>query len=334
VRPPAAEVERAWAALGVRHDRPARRVLYTWTTPEQALRLRQGKALLVKGAADGDGMSVYFEKLWASYNQRPWSRMLMNPPFYQVRYAWPHAWATRLGGDVKPYGSVLVQIKLKPEAIFAVLGSGPREAFYDGENRKLSDAEARKQAGKIGAVLHVQAEPEGSVSFREYVVCNEAMVDEWSIDTDEINGKIKVEAEALGLLARHVQGRPGWQAPLSPLERDRWRPRAADAWEGAGGPGGIEPLYDAALAFANERHDPAEATVEALLASMKEATQHGDPLTHRPDRKAPSAIAVPPPLPPPVPRRIAGCKPDSTFSCIERATYPCRGLDGRIAPCR
>ena len=75
-----------------------------------------------------------------------------------------------------------------------------------------------------------------------------------------------------------------------------------------------------------------ELSVPVDVATVRELPPQGDPFSRRPSLAAPS-ILPPPPKPPTLIRRMPGCTPDSTFSCIERNDRPCRGPDDRIAPC-
>lgn len=321
-----------WQRFVVQNQKPAQRVLFTWTTPEQAAALRRGGPLLAKSASDGHEMSLYFEALWTRYPRQRWARQLMNPPFHRVRYAWPHPWATRLGGDSKPYGDALVRVQLKPGAITLVFfpGESPEKSRFeahDADNRKLTDAEIARQAASIAAVLHVNEES----GFREYVLCNEAMIDEWSTGSAEARAKLDGEISALDSLARHAQKRPGWLLPPDPSGMQSWSIAVQASWDSPPGPT-LEAHFASSLAFPNARHAPTEATAAALLSSLRELPPQGDPFSRRPSLAAPK-ILPPPPKPPTLIRRMPGCTPDSTFSCIERNDRPCRGPDDRIAPC-
>ena len=64
-RPSEGEVLADWRPRVVRPQTPSQRVLYTWTTKEQAAQLRADHRLLVKTDGDGAAMSVYFQEHFA-----------------------------------------------------------------------------------------------------------------------------------------------------------------------------------------------------------------------------------------------------------------------------
>lgn len=329
-RPSAEQVAEAWKPLMVTAQTSTLRALYTWTKPEQAEQLRRGGKLLIKGSDDAAGMSRFELQLWNSYNSDPWSRVFLNPPFHRGRYAWPHPWATRLGGDREPYGDVLVQIKLRPEAIIAVFNpqGARRWTFHTMSGEVLGDAQALKRAGQVAAVVHTSEQVISWQIFREVVVCNEAMVESWSLGTDEIAAKLASDVAAIDLLARWARGRRGWGDSLSQDELYRWLEVVRRGW---GEPTStIEGLYLSSLAFASERYQPTEGALQALLQSMRAVPAQGAPFTGRGGAAAHGAITIPAALPI---RPAAPCVPRGTFGCFERASYPCRGVDGRIIPC-
>ncbi|MCS6899660.1 MAG: hypothetical protein RMJ98_08100, partial [Myxococcales bacterium] len=218
VRPSDEEFLEAFRSLQVTHDVPARRVLYSWTTQEQAAALRRNRRLLVKGSQDTP-LSIYDASLWQLYNQERLARLLFNPPFLLHRYAWASAWATRFSPDAGSYGDELLRISLKEDALvvafFPHAPKGSRWAIFDLRGQRRTEAEALQNAGRIAAVYHVHLSRGEEPTFREFIVCNEAMVESWALATHDIREQLRKEQRALDLWRRsQADGRPG----LSPQE--------------------------------------------------------------------------------------------------------------------
>ncbi len=313
--------------------------LYTWTTDEQAETLRQNRALLVRGAVDGQGLSGYNGMLWSLYGVDPVARLLLNPPFHLQRYAWPFPWATRLGGDDRSYGDHLIRMDLRANAIFArfrpqVEIPAERWAFFDRERHRLTTQEFLKRAADLVAVYHLrEVNPaSGGLAFREFVVVNEAQVVEWSIGTDEINNAIDADRAALGLLAQFVSEQLDWAASADEFEwnaavlANSWGPRPPQL--------SPELAYTAGLAFANSRYLPGKTQLDALLKSLKLVHQPGPPLRHSPTVPRPRAPLLPPP---PLPgAQPDPCAPgDNTFDCgvIAAQVHLCRTPTGFVRRC-
>jgi hypothetical protein len=310
---------------------------YTWTTDEQAEELRRDRVLLRRGAADGAGMSAYNGMLWSLYGADPVARLLLNPPFHLVRYAWPFPWATRLGGDDRPYGDRLVRIDLREDALLARFRSQAadpldRWAFFDRHHRRLSTEEFLARAADLAVVYHARHAPSFGLSFREFIVVNEAKVLEWSVGTDEINAAIDADRATIGLLARLVAEQPEWSATAPEAD---WNAAVVEHAWGARPPQLTPELaYAAGLAFANARYLPGTGQIDVLLRSLLAARQPGPPLHHEPPARArPRALRPPPPLPGAQP---PDCVPgDGTFDCGAGASQVnlCRDPAGFVRRC-
>jgi hypothetical protein len=333
--PPEQELIDALAPMAVAAAHPAHRVLYSWTSQEQADELRRTRRLLTKGPA-ASALSLYDTTIWGLYETDDIARALFNPPFHRQRYAWPHPWATRLGGDEKPYGDALVRITLKPEALVVTLRSGgtanPDWAFFDMQNRMVPPAEGRARMASVAAVYHAHEAPEGApraTVFREYVVCNESMVESWELSTEPVAAELERDLHAVDLMARFAGGRADWfrrVGPFQPSDPSR------GAWLAPGTAQSAEASYVRALAFANERYWPLATHLEELRASLRAARQTGEPLAFRPR-------VAPPTLPRPLPIRKAVRKPncvshDTFDTCVQHFSMPCRDGSGRVVQCR
>jgi hypothetical protein len=321
--PAATEKLRPYAVV---HPRAARAILYTWTTREQIEELRRDRVLLTRTESAERGAS-FFDRVVAgrAASGEPVAKLLRTSAFARARYAWPAPWATVLGWPGETYGEELVRITLKPDAWIAKLtASRPGWEIVDLEDRPVPEAEALKNPARIAAVYFVNdvyaprrrgsfADTGGGSAFREFVICNESMVDSWSAGTDEIAHEIEAGAGALEALARHRD-----RHPPAPIDVDEWNRRVAGSvWTGGDPLASPERLYEAALAFPNDNYVPTAAVARTLAKKLRALPRAGA-LTHRPKVAFPAASSIAPvhdggspgkpgsapipPAPPPAPR--------------------------------
>jgi hypothetical protein len=199
-------------------ERFARRVLYTWTTPDQIAALRRDRRLLVRDESPDRGASYYEQVVHALAGRGDAiAKLLDTTTFARSRFAWPAPWATREGWDGEQYGDQLIRVTLKPEAIVLALSTatGTFEA-HDLADRPVALDEVRAHPERIGAVYFVSIRdaaaaaglPPPSTSYRELVLCNEAMIAAWSVGTQDIADELAAEAAALLVLADELRTRP------------------------------------------------------------------------------------------------------------------------------
>lgn len=196
-------------------ERFARRTLYTWTTPDQIEALRRDRRLLVREESPERGAS-YFEQVVHALagGGDAIAGLLDTTTFARSRFAWPAPWATREGWDGEQYGDHVIRATLRPEAIVLALSTvtGKFEAHDLGDHAVGLD-EVCAHPERIGAVYFVSScktpaakgLPLPGASYREYVLCNEAMVAAWAVGTQDIVDELAAEADALSALADQVR---------------------------------------------------------------------------------------------------------------------------------
>jgi len=212
-------------AYAVDDDRPWRAVLYSWTPPAQAAAMARDGVLL-RTSAD-EGSPTPFSDLLARMERRAGAErdvaraLLRDPALRRYRYAWASAFATARGFQGRSYGSSLVRVALRPDALVLRLDPGdarPLRLF----GRDQSEAPAERFEAlrhRVAAVYHVRHAPEVPVSFREYVIVRAAMVASWEVATPAVCNELARERAMLsGLLA-------GDPAPLG----ERWAAAMATA---------------------------------------------------------------------------------------------------------
>jgi hypothetical protein len=255
----------------VRSDEFARSVFYTWTSPEQVEALRSSHALLV-ATAGSSGRASPFVRLLSELKKPPQAGhelaelLLSHPQLIRRRYAWTSPFATVLGLGERSYGEALIEVVLRPEAIIGRLSRPPPGgqpfAFADLQGRPVPASEVLAHPERLAAIYHLRPpgpqEPSDFVPFREYILCNEAMVLSWSVGTDAIRARLDSERELLRELGPHF-------AKLPPSETSR---SAVAAWSQVPADAPLSQKWRAALAFDNRRYRPLAKNLEQIIAGL------------------------------------------------------------------
>jgi hypothetical protein len=265
---------------------PAHRVLYTWTTPEQLAELRRDRVLLTRTETPGLGRGYAFTSIdaLAARGDAPENQllaMLSRDLFRKVRYAWPHPWATRQGWPGEDYGDALVRVVLKPDAWIVVVHDDRGMAVIDLDNQPVPIADALAHPERIAAVFFVKTDVTGNGSFfecsggyREFIIGNEAMIEEWSVATDEIRARLEEDIARLDRFFERV--RPLTTVPGS-TEFNR---SVACNWDAA--PFGELDTYARALAIPSAYYLPRAAEVAAIAETLRASLPAQGPLIVRP----------------------------------------------------
>ena len=191
---------------------PARRELYTWTTSEQVVELRAGSVLLTRTERPELGPGYASEALAELAAQTPTGApsvddsialavLLSGPAFSKARYAWPEPWATRVGWPGESYGDQLVRLVLREDAWLARFDAG-RLDVVDMNNAPVAAADALAQPERLAGLYFVKnagadgpicggSFRSGSDGYREFIIGNESMIEEWSLGTPEIAARIE-----------------------------------------------------------------------------------------------------------------------------------------------
>jgi hypothetical protein len=253
----------------------ARRVLWSWTTREQADVLRRDQTLLLATQLPS-GPTPYVELLTATAaGTGPYADLaqllLFHPSLRQRRYAWTRPWPTRLGAGDHDYGDQLVRIVLSPRAVIARFDPGRADVFelHDLDERPVPLGDVLADPSRLAAVLHVRTDPKTPIPHREYVLCNESMVAEWSLGT-------RAEQDAIGQDLSLLSGLRAASIPSGPA-RPHWTgPLSDDAT-----PDGVA-LFAQALAFDSERYRSSPDSLDAIADALRHVEPAGRALTVTP----------------------------------------------------
>ncbi|MCW3083527.1 MAG: hypothetical protein JWP12_893 [Bacteroidetes bacterium] len=232
---------------------PVQNELYTWTSKEQIAQLRNSKTLLIKSRSEKSGKANYdlvLEQKKAAGDST--ATFLLSECFAKKRFAWPHPWATVRGYPGENYGDQLLKITFKEDAIFGSFvnneDTNPVFHFYNMRGKELGVDYVKLHPEKLAVVYFVNARKTTKKSpkyrgtygprhsyiktittdfpYREYVICNEGMIKEWSYGTAAIIHKMKSELVYLKTTDRLLSGpHPLWvvhSGYLPPYISDDW----------------------------------------------------------------------------------------------------------------
>jgi hypothetical protein len=265
-RDPAISLEADIDRHAVGADDFVRLELYTWTTPAQIEALRAGGPLLVADAQAGGRPTPYRHLLAAmAHERRPGHALAAvlqrTPALARCRYAWPSPFATVLGLGSQRYGEALVRIRLRRDTVIARVDptADPPWTLRDGEGRPVGEDEALAEPTRIGAVYHLRVDDEVGIEFREYVLCNAAMIEAWEVGTPAIAERVATERRLVLDLS---------QGPFAALPDAQARWHAWPQWLDAGPPPSWPSRWHRALAFDNVRYRPTPANLDALAQAL------------------------------------------------------------------
>ena len=269
------------------------RVLYSWTTEEQAAELRAGGPLFSRSESPGKGRGLAMTQLAAfgakgSEPVHSLAAKLADTVFAKLRFSWTNPWATLMGWPGETYGNQLLQVTLRPEAWIAYFTGSDSLRVRDMAGNLVDISSATANPERIGAIYFESKGAEdltycgtfsqGAVDFREFVLGNLAMVQTWSLSTPEIAARLQADIAALEAFSANLtcRGLPPPQAS--------WAQDVSCTFSG-NAPYDLErPLstYDSALAIPSELYYPSPENIAAIVAALKLSLPQGEPLTVNP----------------------------------------------------
>jgi hypothetical protein len=270
------------------HGISFQRELYSWTTEEQEAEIRAGGVLFTRSEREGLGAGFAFDSLRAfastesSKDQADLAALLTSAPFAKGRYAWPHPWATRLGWPGESYGNRLLRIVLRADAWLAVFASG-RLSVIDASNGEVSIADVLAQPGRLAGLFFIKDAyaqgpvcggtfESGGLGYREFLLSNEEMVEEWSLGTEVIRARL---SDDIARLTRYFDR---MRACPESSDATRWNLRVCCDWQYQP-PGTTEQgNYEAALSMPSENYLPTPVHLAALIETLQGDLFEPDPI--------------------------------------------------------
>lgn len=290
---PAASSTPLFEGQALSNQAPARRVLYSWTTPEHVDELRRDGQLFARSEQAGKGRGYAFDVIagLAMTGGAPGvgalAQRFTTDLFPKVRSAWPRPWATRMGWPGEDHGNRLLRIVLKEAAWTAVVRDGDIRVL-DSANQVVALADAVASPERIGALFFVKDPSSGGAgcdgafsdgvtgaTYREFIVGNEAMVEEWSLGTAEIQAQIAADVTALSAFLSWLRACPpavgDWGATLA----CEWLASSSASHDAAA-------AYARALAFASDFYLPERWQIANLIDTLQSDPVEPEPLIVRP----------------------------------------------------
>jgi hypothetical protein len=247
------------AALSVTDDDFYRSPLYTWTTPAVVGAVRLTHTLLVATTTSGGFVSPFNRAIAVfAVTARPGADIAKilrdDPRLSRRRYAWPAPYATVLGVGPRAYGNALIRIDLRDDAWIGRFAPGEPDpfTFVDAAGHRIANADVVADPDRIAAIFHVRSD--AAVPYREYVVCNPAMIDKWSVATPEIRAELDAERSLVSELGAITVANAE-----APAVTD-WSTKATALTTLA--------RWHATLAFDNERYRPLPAALAHLAKTL------------------------------------------------------------------
>ncbi len=267
-------------ALGFPTGAP--REFYSWTTQEQVDELRGGASIFSRTERPGLGRGLALESLAefaaaGSDPARELAGLLEGELFVTIRYAWTNPWATRLGVPGEDYGDQLLTIRLRPEA-WIVSFDGLDLAVRDANDQPVPLEEALANPERIGAIYFLRGAAldgplcgtfnEGGNGYREFVLGNLDMVEQWSLGTQALLERLQDDIALLEQFAAALRACPGVAYYTG------WTADVACSW----GAPLFRPGYESALALPSELYYPDADTIGQLVATLEADLFEVDPL--------------------------------------------------------
>lgn len=283
---------------------PARRELYSWTTDAQAAALRMDQTLFVDMSDPALGRGYAFTAIHqialSAAAQAPdagpdagqvpvqaqLAAALSGTLFEKPRYAWPEPWATRMGWPGEDYGGQLLRIVLKPEAWLAIVKGGVI-SVVDLDNNPVPDADALASPERIGAIFYWRDANSGGPQcgsffsggngYREFIVGNLSMIEEWSIGTQAIRDRLSANIDRLTQFLTNIRS-----CPVT-TDLTTWNESVVCQWDSSlGEPSNDLTSYAHALAIPSQNYLAAPLQLAAMIETLQGDLFEPDPLVVTP----------------------------------------------------
>jgi hypothetical protein len=271
------------------------RELYSWTTDAQAAALRVDQVLFTQTGEKGLGTGYAIEYLRGlALDQSVPERAqlagtLSNDLFAKPRYAWGEPWATRMGWPGEDYGGNLLRFVLKAEA-WVVLVQGNALNVVDMAGAPVTTADALGNPARIGAIFFqrdgVAGGPEcgsfigGGNGYREFILGNLAMIEEWSMGTEQIRDRLSENIAQLTEFLNRTRA-----CPVTRSAQD-WNLQVSCSWNSRVNPPVTEIFaYEQALAMPSANYLAVPDRLVQMIETLQGDLFQVDPLVVLPGSK-------------------------------------------------
>lgn len=292
--PPPLEASAVFADQMFDNFNLARQEFFSWTTDEQAAELRRDQVLFTRSERPGMGPGYAFEIIQhfaddSSYPDRAQlAHLLGGELFAKARFAWSEAWPTRMGWPGEDYGGNLLRIVLKPEAWVAVVRNGDLTVL-DLRNQQVPLTEVLADPARIGAIFFQKdgatggpscggSFVSGSNGYREYILGNLAMVEEWSLGTQAIRDRLSESIERLSTFLQRMRACPVTSSA------QQWNLSVVCNWQTDGPATSELDAYERSLAIPSENYLAVPGRIATMIETLQGDLFEPDPLVVTPGR--------------------------------------------------
>jgi len=272
----------------------ARREYFSWTTDEQTAELRRDQILFSRSERPGLGPGYAFNVLAQIAQNDPASEssmlasLLGGELFAKARYAWVEPWPTRMGWPDEDYGGNLVRVVLKPEAWVVLVARGA-VSVVDQQNQPVSLADALANPTRLGAIFYQKDGFAGGPScqgsfisggngYREFILGNLAMVEEWSIGTQQIRDRLSANVDQLSNFLQRTR-----ECPIT-SSAEQWNLTVVCGWDRGGVPTSELDAYEQSLAIPSDNYLAVPERIAAMIETLQGDLFEPDPLVITPGR--------------------------------------------------
>jgi len=270
----------------------ARREFFSWTTDEQVAELRRDQVLFTRSERPGMGPGYAFTVIenFAQYDTNADRAKLANALrgelFAKARYAWSEPWATRMGWPGEEYGGNLLRIVLKSEAWVAVVRNGDL-TVVDLQNDVVPLAEALANPARIGAIFYQKDSSSGGPAcsgsfasggngYREFILGNLAMVEEWSLGTQPILDRLNANIERLTTFLERIR-----VCPIT-SSAQQWNLAVVCSWDTPQSSLSELSAYEKSLAIPSDNYLAVPERIAAMIETLQGDRFTPDPLVVTP----------------------------------------------------
>jgi len=285
---PPLEDQAVFAEQAIDGSKLSRRELFSWTSDEQAAALRRDRVLFSQSERPGMGRGYAFDVFArialdeTTPERAELATVLGGALFEKARFAWSEPWATRMGWPGEEYGGNLLRIVLKPEAWVVVVKNGDLTVF-DLEDAPVSLAQALANPERLGAIFYQRDAfaggpscgsfgSDGGNGYREFIVGNLAMVEEWSLGTEQIRARLSANIVQLITFLERIRACPVTSSA------QQWNFQVTCSWDF------LEPeltelsAYEQALAIPSENYLAVPDRIAAMIDTLQGDLFELDPL--------------------------------------------------------
>jgi hypothetical protein len=249
------------------------RVLYAWVSPSEAGVMRRSRALLHHTRLPNRDAFPFDRQRMTRPSSI--SALFDRPSLSRRLEAWPNPWGV-LPGDLRgepPFRDTLVRITLRPGAWLASFDAAGVFRFSDLEGTPVAEADVSRAPDRLAAVYH-PALGDSLPRRRELLLCNEAMIEAWALDTEEVRADRDASLDLLRRLRAAVDPGP---YPLPPSGSEGCGQGVVWEYDRE-----LTRAYDASVSDPGSEHRLSPGIVDAFVTTLAGLPPGGPPFRHPP----------------------------------------------------